>query len=388
MMNPRALRVTFGPALVAALALGLIGCDGEHEIKSYRAPREPSATPAMASDAPPMPPAAASRVVWDLPEGWTTKPTTQAMRLATFDAGGVEVAVTAFPGDVGGDLANVNRWRGQMGLAAVDEAALPGMLRSATPTTSAGPVKVSLINIRSTGEPPQELAGAIITPGDGQTWFLKATASPDKVAAIMPAFEKLAASFRLKAGESPASPSASMPPAAVAPALPPADAAINPHAQPKGTIEARLSGFKLPANWKAETIDGGFITAAFAATNNDGGARITATSLLKDGGGTLANINRWRDQVGLPAAPDLASMDLKDIGPGTTMVDLAKADGTSRMISIIVPAQGSTWFFKLTGGPKGVEAERRAFEAFAREVGLGVSSPSTPAIEPKTGGTR
>ncbi len=38
--------------------------------------------------------------------------------------GGAEVAITAFPGDVGGVLANVNRWRGQAGLAPVDDAGL------------------------------------------------------------------------------------------------------------------------------------------------------------------------------------------------------------------------------------------------------------------------
>ena len=46
------------------------------------------------------------------------------MRKGSYAVGGAEVAITAFPGDVGGVLANVNRWRGQAGLAPVDEAGL------------------------------------------------------------------------------------------------------------------------------------------------------------------------------------------------------------------------------------------------------------------------
>ncbi|MFK7758561.1 MAG: hypothetical protein AB8C13_01295 [Phycisphaerales bacterium] len=50
------------------------------------------------------------------------------MRLATYiipdPDGDLELAVTRFPGRVGGDLANMNRWRGQMGLGPVSESVL------------------------------------------------------------------------------------------------------------------------------------------------------------------------------------------------------------------------------------------------------------------------
>src|SRR5208283_5637634 len=61
---------------------------------------------------------------WNPPADWQSKPGS-AMRKGSFAVGGgAEVAITAFPGDVGGVLANVNRWRGQAGLAPVDEASL------------------------------------------------------------------------------------------------------------------------------------------------------------------------------------------------------------------------------------------------------------------------
>lgn len=54
------------------------------------------------------------------------------MRLATYvvqgPEGPVEIAISRFPGDVGGMLANVNRWRGQVGLPPTTEAELDGMI--------------------------------------------------------------------------------------------------------------------------------------------------------------------------------------------------------------------------------------------------------------------
>src|SRR5690349_3907522 len=104
--------------LAAVWVLVSGGCDRD-DIHAYRAPRKVRTTPAQASPAP-----AQAKVVWDTPEGWRAVIADQPMRVATFRAGpgdGVEVSVTAFPGDVGGLLANVNRWRGQVGLAPAQE---------------------------------------------------------------------------------------------------------------------------------------------------------------------------------------------------------------------------------------------------------------------------
>ncbi|HMN41812.1 MAG TPA: hypothetical protein PKE29_13280, partial [Phycisphaerales bacterium] len=64
-------------------------------------------------------------------------------------------------------------------------------------------------------------------------------------------------------------------------------------------VGARAGAFVAPANWKAEADGSGILAAAFTAENAQGGARITLASLFNDGGGLLANINRWRGQVDL-----------------------------------------------------------------------------------------
>ena len=73
-----------------------------------------------------LPPAQALR--WTLPSGWKEEPG-NGIRLATLrppqDAGPSEVSVVALPGDVGGELPNVNRWRGQLGLPPINAPQLP-----------------------------------------------------------------------------------------------------------------------------------------------------------------------------------------------------------------------------------------------------------------------
>ena len=62
---------------------------------------------------------------WEVPSHWV-KTSASSMRLASYevkDGNGskLDFSVTSFPGDVGGTLANVNRWLGQIGIDPVKE---------------------------------------------------------------------------------------------------------------------------------------------------------------------------------------------------------------------------------------------------------------------------
>src|SRR5580704_5232816 len=129
-------RVLLAFAVASAL---LTGC-GEDRVTTYVVPKEkepemPAAAggsgapadagpaaggdqggPSMAATA--VPTASGADLTWEAPAAWTPK-APGPMRKASFGvpgAGGeAELSITAFPGDVGGELANVNRWRGQIG---------------------------------------------------------------------------------------------------------------------------------------------------------------------------------------------------------------------------------------------------------------------------------
>ncbi len=201
----------------AGLLGSTLGCNSE-QIAHYRVPKEAPAAPSGPRPAmPPMPmgentgapdpsgaqtpnmpaPAAAQGALkWSLPKGWSEAPGGGAMRFATFKApfaGKLEATVVVLPGPAGGELANVNRWRGQIALPPLDEA---GLAKSRTTQKSkAGTVNV--YDFTSDGQVKSRMiAGYIATP-DGNTWFLKLTGDADPVAKAKPDFMTILGSLHL-----------------------------------------------------------------------------------------------------------------------------------------------------------------------------------------------
>src|SRR5205823_2996632 len=112
------------------------------------------------------------------------------MRAATFtppqDAGKSEVTVVALPGDVGGELANVNRWRGQIALPPLSEA----QLASARTTVRSRAGGAALYDFTGGGQVKTRIAAAWIKVS-GTTWFFKLMGDEKAVETAKPAFLKL-----------------------------------------------------------------------------------------------------------------------------------------------------------------------------------------------------
>ena len=93
--------------------------------------------------------------------------------LASFLAGpadhGASVTVSAFPGDVGGAAANVNRWRGQTGLSPVSE---EEALASLT-TIEMGDGEGQMVELRSDAGDEAMVMLGVIVPRGNRTWFYK-----------------------------------------------------------------------------------------------------------------------------------------------------------------------------------------------------------------------
>jgi hypothetical protein len=101
-----------------------------------------------------------------------------------------------------------------------------------------------------------------------------------------------------------------------------------------------------------------------------GGADVTVTALGGPAGGLLANVNRWRDQVGLARTTeeqlkkDQRPLDVA--GGPAAYFDLAGAD--KHILVVVLPHGGQTYFLKMTGSPGEVGKQQGAFEAFAKSV--------------------
>ena len=132
---------------------------------------------------------------WTLPKGWTDQPAS-GMRLATIiiptDSEPLNASITEFGGDLAG---NVNRWRGQIGLAQLPEAEiLPSLkiVESALGKDGKGYI-VTLINPAS---PEKSMLAAIIPRPSGTSVFIKVTGSADALKAIAEPFSKFTQSLK------------------------------------------------------------------------------------------------------------------------------------------------------------------------------------------------
>lgn len=160
----------------------LTACD-QAAVNSYTIPKEQQVAqskpevepnpmrplPGMAEQA-----AAAGELQYTVPAGWRELPST-GIRKATLQVEGAELSVLVFPGDVGGELANVNRWREQIGLAAVEANALPTISKE----LSISELPARYVNLIG---PEKSIKGAIL-PVNGRTWFFKLFGATNSVQA-------------------------------------------------------------------------------------------------------------------------------------------------------------------------------------------------------------
>ncbi len=188
---PKAARYEASPDAPAAQA------SDEAKTAPAVAAQAPAAAPVMQAPASMKAEAAAfTSPKWAaLPEGWSVGPE-NPMRKGSFvvpgpDGSRAELAVTAFPGSVGGLTANVNRWRGQIGLPPADEASIIASAQAAKVGADEGQRFV----MRS-GD-GAKATDAVMVPKGGSTWFLKLSGDAKAVEAAGPAFIKFIAESQL-----------------------------------------------------------------------------------------------------------------------------------------------------------------------------------------------
>ena len=66
-----------------------------------------------------------------------------------------------------------------------------------------------------------------------------------------------------------------------------------------GLVEDRKPTWTVPSGWQEGQL-AQFLVAKYVIAGADGTAAVNVSSLAGDGGGLLANVNRWRGQLGLP----------------------------------------------------------------------------------------
>jgi len=258
------------------------------------------------------------QVTWTLPAGWKEMPG-RGGRFSTLIIGEpmqLELTVTVLS-QTGEDLnqqrlKNINRWRGQLNLPSLEEQDLP--LRSKT--LKIGDSVATVIDITGVANPANSPPGGTPTP----------------------------------------------PPTTGQP--------VTPENTTTGSNDFKKSDLKFnkPTEW-TEIPRKQFQLARLTVGEGDRTAEIAVSRV---GGDRLANINRWRSQIGLET---VSSEELKQfIKPFEVdsqqgeFIELVSGEKT--ILGVMIPDHGQTWFIKLTGSSELAIKERQRFEAFAKSLKL------------------
>lgn len=313
---------------------------------------------------------AAPRLEYKRPGDWQETPPGE-MRAASFRVTGADgkqadVSVVPLPGLAGSDLDNVNRWRGQVGVPALSEADLAKVAQPVEVAGQAASLYEQAGANPGSGEKTRILAA--ITRRDGVAWFFKMTGDDALVVQQKPAFIEFLKSVVFPATTAQAQLPPSHPPIDAGGMMAPAGSAPS--------SDQFKPNWEVPSGWK-EVAGGQFLVAKFILPG--GGDPPTAVNVSKspgDGGGLLANVNRWRAQLGLgpvteaDLATQVQSLDLS--GTKATLADIAGQDARTgqkaRLLAVVVPRSAETWFYKLMGNAQVVEQEKDAFMKFTQGV--------------------
>ena len=149
-------------------------------------PAAPASSPGAETEKP--------QIKWEIPAGWKSVPAS-AMRYASFTAVGsdgaaADISVSVFESDGGGDLGNVNRWCGQIGLQPIDENALKKLVIP----SKAKDAELQTVDLK--GSQTRILAGWARI--DGRSWFFKITGPDAAVACEKEKFAKFLRSVQFR----------------------------------------------------------------------------------------------------------------------------------------------------------------------------------------------
>ena len=283
-----------------------------------------------------------------------------------------DFSVVPLAGAAGSDIDNVNRWRGQLGLAHVSEAEFARLGEKVQVGGEEGKLYDIAGQNAESGEKNRMIA-AIVRRPDG-AWFFKMVGDDALVAEQKSAFVDYLKSFSFPSGNS--APVEAGAGNGLPPSHPPIGNIIPAAAATAPTSSEGKPEWQVPAGWKE--IDGGqFLVAKFIVNGSDNlQAAVNVSMSAGDGGGVLGNVNRWRGQLGLnpqsqpEVSKQLTSVDIE--GGKAMLVDMSgtdvKSGAKTRVVGAIVPKEQQTWFYKLMGPAQLVEQQKDTFTKFVQTV--------------------
>jgi hypothetical protein len=186
------------------------------------------------------------------------------------------------------------------------------------------------------------------------------TGPVDKVAALKPQFEELVKSATFGASD----------------AKPQAADDAKPGAGDAPKIQG-IASFTLPEGWQVDPRERPMRLGTILVGSGNEQAEMAVTKFpaaaLAD---MLGNINRWRNQVGLPPTKDANAHPQEEVafpqGPGAVLTfdGPEGAAGRKRLYVVMTkfPRSDQIWFFRLLGPYELVTKNKAALDAFVKSV--------------------
>jgi hypothetical protein len=133
--------------------------------------------------------------------------------------------------------------------------------------------------------------------------------------------------------------------------------------------------FQKPDGWKESSL-AMMSVATFRVVDGERSAEITISPLAGQAGGLIANVSRWRSQIGLDnASDDQINKDVRNItvaGMPAHYVELVgpESAGTKRqsILGVVLERGTTTWFIKMKGDWQLVAKEKPNFDAFIQSM--------------------
>ncbi|MCC7375715.1 MAG: hypothetical protein IT581_13745 [Verrucomicrobiales bacterium] len=174
--------------------LGAVEFTAPETSESASAPATAAAPAAESSSGP--------NAAWEIPDTWKAVPAPRMVHskwtTTSEKGGGADVTVSVFPGEAGGLLPNLNRWRSQVGLGQAPDTELSPLIGNLEITGGQG----TLVDFQ--GQSPESgdamrLVGAVVKK-DGNSWYYKILGTPAAVEAQRAAFIKFIQTARYTRG--------------------------------------------------------------------------------------------------------------------------------------------------------------------------------------------
>jgi hypothetical protein len=369
---PRRVRPGFAVFMTALLA-GMAGGCGRDEVAVYQAPKDtpPPRTTAgtdphtHAGSDPHQGMAMPAGLKWDAPSGWQAQPA-GGMRLANYlvPAGNQtgQVSVVVLPQAVGRDVEVLNIFRERLQVPPLETEELAELGKD----IPIGPESGRLYDML--GEPGEESGGqnrllVAVLQDDQASFYFNFFGPSALVETEKPQFLALLKSVARESDTGPATATISPPAAPAAPSPTVASAAPT----------SDRPNWEVPEGWQ-ETPPTQMLLARFEVDGADGKAEITVSMFPGDVGGTVANVNRWRRQIGLEPWGESEvnqAMTALEVEGGSAMVVemLNDQEGSGkRLVGVIWPRGTHTWFYKLMGDDVAVAREKAALIRFVQSV--------------------